>query len=102
MLDGEHRLSGAGGQNREARSELAKLSVSPQGVSALCVRRGTHTENRSLRQNALVMTVKPVRGWSANRTLCRDCRRKIAVSPPIRSVAFLHFRDIGLASITLR
>ena len=33
-------------KTRRARSELVTSSVRPQGVGALAVRRGTHTENR--------------------------------------------------------
>ena len=43
---GPRLVWGKESKTRRARSELATSSVRPQGVGALCVRRGTHTENR--------------------------------------------------------
>src|SRR6266576_1676792 len=46
---GPQLVWGEESKTRRALSELATSSVRPQGVGALCVRRGTHTENRRRR-----------------------------------------------------
>src|SRR5712675_1254510 len=51
---GPQLVWGKESKTRRARSELATSSARPQGIGDLCVRRGTHTENRPVPINALL------------------------------------------------
>jgi len=77
-----YHTSGSGAASRN-ESEIGKATETtihwrPQSVSALGVRRGKRTENHSAK-NALVMPVKPVRGWSATRTLLLSPGKRMPV-----------------------